>query len=106
MSYMTAIQVKNILAQKGFPRGKKSSSTNSPTGGVVTYPQADGWVQVVYANSSLAAKDNVPAEKHNAQMLNLIHFALTAMCEFEADIRETHLYGHYKSRVYLYRKAK
>jgi hypothetical protein len=106
MSYMTATQVKNILAQKGFPRGKKLSSTNSPTGGVVTLPQDDGWVQVAYSNSSLAAKDNVSSEIHNAQMHYLIHFALMNMSEFEFKLIEKDIYGHYKSREYLYRKAK
>lgn len=106
MSYITATQVKNILAQKGFPRGKKLGSTNSPTGGVVTYPKDDGWVQLAYSNSSLAAKDNVSAEVHNAQMHKLIDFALVTMLGFEGKIHEHDTYGHYKRQEYFYRKAK
>ena len=106
MSYMTAIQVKNILAQKGFPRGKKSSSAKTPIDGVATYDTKDGWVQVWYNNTKLATKDGQPSDLHNAQMHYLIHFALTTMSEFESKITDNDIYGHYKSREYFYRKAK
>lgn len=106
MNYMTATQVKNILAQKGFPRGKKSSYAKTPIDGVATYDIGEGWVQVWYNNAKLAKKDGQPPALHNSQMHNLIHFALTDMSGFEANIKQDDIYGQYKTHVYLYRKAK
>lgn len=106
MSYMTATQVKNILAQKGIPRGKKSSYAKMAVDGVATYDIEDGWVQVSYVNAALASKDKVSTNDHNAQMHYLIHFALTTMSEFESKITDNDIYGHYKRREYFYRKAK
>lgn len=106
MSYMSATQVKNILAQKGFPRGKKLGHAKTAVDGVATCDIEDGWVQVLYHNAKLAQIDGQPPLLHNAQMCYLIHFALETMSEFESKITDKDIYGHYKNREYFYRKAK
>ena len=84
MKYLTATQVKNILAKRGIPRGRKVSQTEPASNGVVVYEDSNGWVRVLYSNKQWATTDGVSLEKHNDQMSYLINFILTEMHGFEA----------------------
>lgn len=83
MTYLTAMQVKNLLAKKGIARGRKSSNEKSAIGGAVVTALADGWVWVQYANSEQAQKENIDPVSFDFGMKEIIHFILKDMNEFE-----------------------
>lgn len=99
MNYVSATQVKNILAQKGFLRGKKSTHDKKPIDGVATWQSEDGWVSVAYDHSSLNATQLMSMNK-------LIRFALVIMNGFEEKMSRNETLGLHKEFELLYRKVK
>ena len=83
MTYLSAVQVKNLLAKKGVARGKKSNYAKLPSNGVVTTDLGDGWVWVEYSNAEQAAKEGVDSRSYNHSMGEIIHFILKDMNDFE-----------------------
>lgn len=104
MTYLSALQVKNLLVKKGITRGAKASGSKKAIGGVATTDLGDGWVWVQYSNSAQAEKEGVNPTAYDFGMKEIIHFILKDMNNFEYrhEVRETTtqpLYDHF------YRKA-
>ena len=103
MTYLSAIQVKNILAGYGVKRGKKSNYAKAPQEGATTTNLGDGWVWVEFSDAKQATKENVDPTAYNHSMGEIIHFILTDMNQFEFRKEVT---GQLNNRHnYFYRKA-
>jgi hypothetical protein len=104
MTYLSALQVKNLLAKKGIKRGTKSSYAKNPKNGLTTTQLGDGWVMVEFFDTEEAKKEKVDPSSYNREMNRIIHFILKDMNDFEYryEARQNPLrtvYDHY------YRKA-
>jgi|LauGreDrversion4_2_1035121.scaffolds.fasta_scaffold103324_4 hypothetical protein len=83
MTYLSALQVKNLLAKKGIKRGTKTSYAKNPRNGLTTTQLGDGWVMVEFFDSAEAMKEKVDPRSYNHDMREIIHFVLKDMHEFE-----------------------
>lgn len=103
MSYLSAIQVKNLLAGYGIKRGKKSSYAKVPVDGVVTTNLGAGWVHVDFSDAAQAVKEGIDSRSYNHSMGEIIHFILSDMNQFEFRYEsERDISGRHN---YFYRKA-
>lgn len=103
MTYLSATQVKNVLAGYGIKRGKKSSYAKVPVGGVVTTNLGAGWVHVDYSDTAQAKKEGADFRSFNHSMGEIIHFILADMNQFEFRYEsERDMTGRHN---YFYRKA-
>lgn len=83
MTYLSAVQTKNILAKYGIAKGKKSNYSSGSRDGAVATLISDGWLQVGYNNPALARESKVELVTHNSEAINLIHFILKDRNKFE-----------------------
>jgi hypothetical protein len=101
MAYLSAVQVKNMLAKKGIAKGMKLGHTKQPVRGAVTTNLGDGWVWVQFANDEAATKEKLSPSAYNSEVMFFIHFILRDMLGFEYrhEVRQNRTYDHF------YRKA-